>query len=66
LRAHDSHITLTLSTALRCDFDDLDRKEMPDPIEVPLRRTGELGVGMGTSPDEAKFHGQPAAELLSN
>ncbi len=56
LRAHDSHIILTLSTALRRHFGDLDRKEVFDPIEVTVRRIGQLGVGMGTGPYESKFH----------
>src|SRR6185369_1694045 len=59
LSAHDSHITLSLSTALRWQFGDLDRKEMLDPIEVTVDHRGKLGVGSGTGPEEAKFHSIP-------
>lgn len=65
LSAHDSHIPLTLSTALRRHFRDLNGKEMFDPIEVTIRRTGELNVGMGTGPYEAKFHESALSSQLS-
>src|SRR5260370_373733 len=49
--ADDSRIALALSTARRPDFHNLDRKEMPDPIQVTVDRPAELGVGTGTGPE---------------
>src|ERR1700741_3505171 len=55
--AHDSHITLALSTAFGRNLDDLDREEVLDPIEVALGHQSELGAGGGAGPEEGEFHG---------
>ena len=54
--AHDSHIALSLSTAPRGNLDDLDGKEMPDPLDVAIRDRGELSVGGGAGPEEVDLH----------
>src|SRR5438034_1315603 len=50
--ADDSGILRALSTFLRRDFDDLDREEMLDSVEVTVNDRAELGVGSGTRPEE--------------
>src|ERR1051326_3117527 len=55
--ADDSGIFRALSTFSRRDLDHLDRKEMLDSIEVTVDHSAELGVGSGTGPEEAEFHG---------
>src|SRR5262245_60252851 len=51
--ADDSGILRILSTFPGGDVDDLDREEVLDPVEVTVDHRAELGVGMGTRPEEA-------------
>src|SRR5947199_5766751 len=55
--ADDSGIFRALSTFAGRYLDHLDRKEMFDSIEVTVDDCAELGVGSGTGPEQAEFHG---------